>query len=303
MPALLYDTNALVASVKRRGALPSGTGLSASDILQRATEELRGFIVAFLKSLREEYIIAPLTIAASGNTVAIPVRACGAALRTVQFQNNTTQGPCNLPRVEPERVYGYVPAGTVPQGFYFQGNNLIFVGCQNPVGTIFLSYQQRPGQLVFPSATGVISTITPGGSTTAIACSSVPTTFTSAALYDFVSATPNFVASALDVVASVSGTTLTVANALVPSTLAVGDYVCLAGQTPVPQIPFELHDLLAQVTAQEIAQSTGSSRLDAITSKTNQLKSDMMMMLSPRTDGQARPVISRGAGWRRRGGW
>lgn len=298
-----FTTNALVASILRRGALPQGTGLSKSDILQRATEELRGTMVAWLKGLREELIIAPLQINATTLIQPIPPRAAGAAFRTIQFQNNTTQGPFNLPRVEPERAYGYVPAGTCPQGFYFQGNNLVFVGCQNPVGTIFLSYQQRPGQLVFPTACGVISSITPGGSTTAIVCSSVPTTFTSAQLYDFVSHTPNFVASALDVVASVAGTTLTVANALVPSTLAVGDYVCLAGETPIPQLPFELHDLLAQVTAQEIAMSTGSSRLDAITAKTNQLKADMTMLLSPRTDGNARPVISRGAGWRRRGGW
>jgi hypothetical protein len=298
-----YTTNALCASILRRGGLPAGTGLSRADLLQRATEELRGSIYAFLKGLREEFVIAPLVLSPTTNTVTIPVRASGAALRTVQFQNNTTQGYFNLPRVEPERAVAYIAAGTQPQGFFFQGNNLILIGCQNPVGSLQISYQQRGGQLVFPTACGQITSITPGGSTTAIVVSSAPTTFTSSQLYDFVSATPNFVASALDVVAAVSGTTLTVANSLVPSTLAVGDYVCLAGETCIPQLPYELHDLLAQVTAQEIAMSTGSSRLDAITSKTNQLKNDLTNLLSPRTDGQARPVISRGAGWRRRGGW
>lgn len=275
--------------MKRRGFIPSGSGLDTSDILQILTEQLRNYIPAFLKGLREEFIIKQLSVTVTSGTVPIPVRACGVALRTIGWTcADGTVRP--LTRIEPERRQDWPASGGEPQGYMFQGNNVILFPPAS-AGTLVVSYQQRPGELVATTDVGAITAIDAG--TRTLTFDSLPSTFTDAKVYDIVSSAPNFDLLGLDVsVDAATATTLQLTEAI-PAGVFEGNYVCLATETCVPQLPLECFDLLAQAAAVEIAQSTGSSRLQALKDGLKDLREQVAMILSPRSDGSARVIVNR----------
>jgi hypothetical protein len=288
--AVDYTTTGLIANCKRRGFLPSGSGLSSSDILQVLTEQLRNYVTSFLKSLREEYIIASLEVDVTAGVVDAPERAVGAAFRTVKWvMSDGTYLP--LSRIEPENSNNPPSNGAdVPAGYTLQGNQLLLVP-STVTGTAIVSYQQRPGQLVLPSDCGRVTAIDTGTKT--LTFSELPSDFVDSELYDIISGRPNFAARQLD--ASVDSVTSTqmVFTFDLPEGLLVGDYVCIAGETCIPQLPVELHDLVAQAAAAKIASSKGSARAGEIKDALKELREELTVLLSPRDDGAARPIISR----------
>lgn len=281
-------TTALVAGVKRRGFLPVGSGLEAADILEYASDELDVFIPAFLKSIREEYLVATLDLDAAGGVIAAPARAVGAAFRSIgRLMTDGKVEPLN--RIEPENAGSLTGQTGDAVGYMFQGNTIILLPAPTS-GTVRLAYQQRPGRLVLPEACGLISAV---GGTILDSATQWPSTFTTSTPLDVVSVAPNFTAAALDLQPITVDTDEIEFDADIPSTVFVGDYLCLAGETCIPQLPTEVHALLAQATALAIANATGSQRLAAIQKKFDDVLKDTRALLSPRSDGSARVVISR----------
>lgn len=291
-----YTTVGLIANCKRRASLPAGSGFTDNDFLQVLSEQLRNYIPAFLKGIREEFIIAELEISVTSATVPIPERACGAALRTIAWKlSDGTRR--NLPRIEPERRNDFGPTGNEPLGYMFQGNNVILLPAVT-AGTLVVSYQQRPGQLVLPTSCGLVAQLDDAYT---LSFASLPANFTDARVYDIVDPRANFKLFGMDLaVNSATATTLEFTNP-VPAGVFEGCYVCLAQETPIPQTPPEVHDLLAQAAAWEIATSTGSTRKDAIREALKELRAQVTTLLSPRSDGSARVVVTRsrlGRMWR-----
>lgn len=291
-----YTTVGLLANCRRRGFLPSGSGTTDAQLLEVLTEQLRTHVTAFLKGLREEYIIATLTISVTSATVPVPARAVGAALRTVGWlEADGSVTP--LVRIEPERRNNFPVSDSTPAGYMVRGNNLLLVPAAT-TGTIVVTYQQRPGQLVLPTACAAITGIDTGTKT--LSFTSLPNTFLDSEVYDFVPPRPNFDAIQLDTsVDLVTPTTMVLTDA-VPAGLHTGDYVCIATETCIPQVVLEAHDLIAQAAASQLAQSSGSSRKDAIADALKALREQLTVLLSPRVDGSSRPIISKSRiGYRR----
>ncbi len=296
--AIDNTTTSLVASIKRRGFIPAGSGLSTADILAYASDELQNYIPAFLKSIREEFIVASLDLSVTSGTVAAPARAVGAALRTigwVQADGRTRF----LTRVEPENAGGFAGQTGEPAGYMFQGNNVILLPTPSS-GTLRITYQQRPGVLVLPEDCGLITAFDAGAGEATL--DPVHSEWTTDMEFDVVSGSANFQALGLDVQAAQADQ-----NPFqfgdVPVGTRVGDYVCLAGETCIPQLPTEVHALLAQSAALAIANATGSARLAAIQKKFDDTEKHLTMILSPRSDGSARPIVSNSRIGRWNMGW
>lgn len=295
-----HTTTALVAGIKRRGFIPAGSGLSATDILAYATDELESYIPALLKSIREEYLIASLDIAVSSGTVVAPERAVGAALRTISWVL-TDDRDRPLPRIEPENAGCFTGQHGDPVGYMFEGNNIILLPAPTS-GTLRLTYQQRPGVLVLPESCARVTSLNGGGGSD-VTVTPAQTSWADDLLLDVVSAAPNFPALAIDATATGASTTALNFDGGQPTGLAIGDYVCLAGETCIPQIPTEVHGLLAQAAAHAIANATGSQRVATIKAKLDAVEAQTKVLLSPRSDGSARVVISRSRIGRWAAGW
>ncbi len=294
-----YTTTGLLRNLKRRGFIPSGSGLTTSDLLEVASEQLRTYIPAFLKGLREEFIIAQLAITVTAPTVPIPVRACGVALRSIGW--TCSDGSVRqLTRIEPERRNDWALSGSEPQGFMFQGNSAILIPAVSS-GTLVVSYQQRPGELVLPTDCCVVASWV---SETALSVSgTLPTSFAVGAICDVVRATPNFDLLGMDCEITglfPAGPLTTVQLSSAPEDTVEGDYLCMASETPIPRLPLECFDLLAQATAFQIASDTGSERLPAIKLGLDRVEQQVTAVLSPRSDSTARVIVNR-SGIGRRG--
>ncbi len=160
-------------------------------------------------------------------------------------------------------------------------------------GTLRLFYFGRPNSLVATSAVATISSIDVTRlivTTTA----TIPSTMTSGVSVDFVDATPGFRSLAIDqaTTGTVAGTTVTLSTAL-PASVLAGDYVCLAGESPVPQIPVELHPLLAQRVVVKALEALAPDKMVAAKAICDEMRKSALTLLTPRAEGSARVIVNR----------
>lgn len=305
-----YLTSEFMASLKYRGFLPNTPATSSnSELLRLATEEARTYIMALLKSVREEYGVysTDVDLEAGTDTYTIPVRASGQALRHVAYVDSTGyEIPLNA--VDPANRsldFGRQTTGE-PAAYVLQGNHLIVLPTPDAGYTLRLKYLARPNRLVYPTAVGQITAINTGTRACTLqipeytdlngvlvdADATVPDTFTSNATYDFVRGEPGFESLAIDQSATVASNVLTFSSAL-PDDLAVGDFVCLAGESPIPQIPVECHELLAQRLAYKEAAVTTSPKAKALKVELDEMRKDVMTLLTPRVSSASRVMVYR----------
>ncbi len=187
--------------------------------------------------------------------------------------------------------------------FYLERNTLVFYSAP-PAGSLLLRYPLRLSELVLPTDTAnvrTISTINTGTKTLTLSG-----TFTNAAgLCDFVQARPQFDLLSMDAAFSGSGTSTLIFTADLPDGLAVGDYVCTPKKSPVCLAPLELHEVLAQHVAWVTLVAKGDPKAQALSDLRDDTKKRVLGLLEPRPS-KPRSVINRNApGWNRFGsyGW
>lgn len=88
----------------------------------------------------------------------------------------------------------------------------------------------------------------------------IPSTMVAGVKIDLLQTQPGHQTLNMDVVipsGSISGTTITFPDNTIPSNTEVGDYICLAGECIIPQIPTDLHTSLADRAAMRILEAIG----------------------------------------------
>lgn len=246
-----YDTAALLSAIRREARAPDATasGWADSDLLARANAEVRQYIAPRLLRAREEFLVAvkDVSLVAGTEAYALPSRAILGKLREVQLVASDGNHR-NLPQGTPERLHGQDTTGNngTPSFYFFRGHEVVLVPPPDASDypTLRLHYFRRLNRLV---ATSDVLTVTdvasapqydgtkPSGITTSTPC-------------DVVSGTEPFPSRSDDVTPSaVAAGYVTFSSAV--SGAAAGDYICLAGEAPVLQLPPEFFDLLVLKTA------------------------------------------------------
>lgn len=289
--ATQYTSDILVASIKRRGSIPTSQNfLKSADFYALINDELQSSLVPMLMAVREEYFVADFDYAIQANQASyrIPQRAIGGKLRDVlRVRSDGSAYP--LPRLDEADVAsnrsGY-------EGFYLMGNSVLI----NPIPTsttdsLRMRHFRRPNTVVDVSAAAQIVAI--DTVLKQITCSTVPSTFTTGVTCDFIKAQSGFECLQIDApISSVAGALVTFAS--LPSDLAVGDWISLAGESPIPQIPQELHPLLAQMVTVKCLEALGDEEgLQAAQGKLKELKESVMHVVTPRVDGAMKKIKSR----------
>jgi hypothetical protein len=294
-----YTASFVLASIRRRGWFPTGEdGFTTVDGFALMNEESRVYVTSVLKSCREEYLVNEqdhdVAFTAGQAQVRVPSRCVGSALRSIWILDSSDE-PQPLNRIEPERQHLYPGRGS-PVGYVLRGNTIQLLPAPDAAGTLRLGYLQRLSTVVAEDACGLITAI--NTLTREVTLSALPSTFTVAETYDLVQGEPPFSALAIDQTVTIAGSVLTFSS--VPDDLAVGDYVCLAGETPIVQLPLECHALLAQRVTVKVLEAQGGPRYDAAKASLDEMKADVLRLLSPRVTGSTRPIINpNGPGMRR----
>jgi len=286
---MAYTTTDFIADVKLRAFLPTSQAtFGSTDILLLADAEMQTAVIPLVQSVRSDYWV---TYADSVITVAvanydIPVRAIGMALRDVQYVESGGLIR-SLPQIMIDDIKTTIQGE--PEAFYVRQNQVyLYPTPSSTTGTLRLYYQLRPGQLVLTTATGLISSISTVANTATV--SSIPSTWSSAFTYDLIRQDGASEPLALDqAVSTVAGTTLTF-TATMPTSLRVSDYVALAGQSPIPQIPAELRPVLAQATAVRMMESMMLPGVDFARNTLNKEIETATKLLSPRVSGEVKKI-------------
>lgn len=300
--ANVYSATFLVSSIKRRGLIPTGqTTFTDAELLLIANEEVQTYIVPILSGVRERYGLTTTTQAYTAGTADydIPTRAVGSNPERVLKLDSDRYVP--LDRIEPSRENDFGATGD-PVGYLLKGNKVQLIPNPSAGGTIKFEFFERPNRVVALTEVAEVATAAAVGATSVTVSSTVPATYTTSVTYDFVQGTPHFNTTARDLTPSaVSGTTWSYASGL-PVALAKGDYICLANESPIPQVPVELHSVLAQRVAYRVFESLGNvAKAGQLEGQASKMAEKAKSLLAPRSDGSPRVIINRnGPGWGRR---
>lgn len=305
-----YDTTTLADDVAERGSLPANDlRFTTAKILAAATLELREGVAPMLSVSRAEHLVYPYTAAVVSGTAEyrMPPRAIGGSLRDVEFigTDNQPHSLRQLSQDEAEEIGGSNNTGT-PYAYYTRNYHVRLVPVPNVAGTLSLPYYARPNKLVVAGLAAVSGARATAISTTAY--NSVADTLlitilgdpptaiqggvAGAMALDIVRATPGFEtltttteASTTIVEISPNVWTYTLTGVVADPGVVSGDYVCVAGEAPVPQVPVEMHGLLAARAARRLVKATGDARWQDLNADVVELEDKAKSWLSPRVAG------------------
>lgn len=305
-----YDTTAhLLPSVRQRAFVPqSNATFKPVDTLRMMTEVLHSRIVPELLKVREEYYVTTVDVpfVAGVAEYVAPARALGGELRdvlVVQTDGKTR----NLDEMDPERLVGLNAARGTPNQFTMRADFVQVAPIPDTAGeSLRFVYHRWPSVLIETSAAARITTpIFQGGPSLNLA--NDPVGWTTAMRYDVVEGVPPFRILAADLIATVVGAGITFTTNL-PTGLKVTDYVCIAGESPVAQIPYALYPLLVEATAGEQMRATGDLQRAAASDQLFEVKlRAAKSVVGKRVKGEVRRMTNgmdkwRGPAWKP-GGW
>jgi hypothetical protein len=93
---------------------------------------------------------------------------------------------------------------------------------------------------------------------------------------------------------SVSGNIISFPKNVVPLNFVVGDYICLENESIIPQIPSDLHSLLAEKTCARILMSIGDSEgLQVSAAKINELEKRQGTIVDNRVEGAPIKIVNK----------
>lgn len=257
-----YDTTELLVQI-RKHARVGDDDPDATDtiLLENATEILQSVYAPLVRTVRSDYYVTTkrIALAAGRSGYPIPRRAVTSSVRRVRLldANSRELGMVQVPYEDilSSRT-GVRPA------WYAITDDKILVAPVPTVATYTLevAYEYRPSALIVPDLNAnthalVVSEAydSPTADTHTVAVT--PSFFTNDDMIDIVHKDAPFSSPVID--ATVDARTggafldlLSYSGVQEPVLgLVLGDYVCFAGETPVPQIPAELHPILAKHTA------------------------------------------------------
>jgi hypothetical protein len=295
---------AFIAGVKRRANIPtSDEAWTTADFLAYANDAMVSYIAPLLRRLSEEFFVTDLDTTVTSGTAAYRIsnRALGEALRDVQY--TVSGGYQSMLRRSPQELSGSQSSGTFPV-FYLRDDKVVLVPTPaNSTDVLRIKAMLRPNKVVASdrvfnvesvgSGTAVLGRI--DGDTSGDDAADFFNSNASSGRVDIIRPLPGFRSIVIDTVATFSTVTATFTSGTsITDLLTVGDYVCIAGEAPMPQLPAELHPLLAQEVACAVLRASGDAAgLGMAEKERDRLEGIAIGLLSPRTENQPRYVSNK----------
>lgn len=309
-------TSEMLKSIKRRALVPDNQNtFTDQDFIDLMNEEMMISLVPSVLQTKEEYFIYKeiIPLIADKSNYPIPERALANKLREICFVDNISSPPRNeyeMTQIAVDDRYTGLSNGTGSSDFtgfrrfYLLGSDIILhpsVG-PSPYGGLAFYYYLRPNTLVKDSAVATITNI--NRTTGDITLSVIPSGYGIASpgsnqpiRYDVIkSKSPHNILKINLTINSLNTTTKVVnmTTSEIPLDLEIGDYFALAGQSCIPNIPTELHSVLAQRVAQRILEAMGDTEgLTNATNKIQEMEAKMSSMLDNRVEGSPRKIVNR----------
>lgn len=292
-------TNTLIENIKRRAMLPSNqnTFLEA-DFLAFANEEMDLGVVPHVLSFHEEYYVFTDSIELQPTTIRynIPHRAIGNKLREVRYKDlNGNIFEMTQVAIEDEGYFQYNNIGSNPgslRSFSIEGSEILLNTHPNTIsmmGYLELMYYIRPNTLVSENRTAKVTSIV-GNTVTIDAYSSA---FNGITKFDITSIKNPHKLIAVDIepIALATPSLLQFTFSEIPANIQIGDIIAISEETIIPQMPVELHSMLAQRVAIRCLEALGDTQgLQNATAKLVEMEQKTSIIIDNRVEGAAKKI-------------
>lgn len=296
-----YLADELITAAKEEGVFPGSAEASFTPRIRRLlNREQRLYLMTVLKSVREEYQeqTQSIPLVSGVQTYRLPTRAVAAGIKLVERLMGGEHVVLEPISQRDAAVYGGDGYGT--GDYVLEANNLRLLPSVTASGALRITYYRRFNTLVAADEAAEVEDI--DTVTGEVTLASLPSDFASDTPFDLIRGTPHFDVLAMDIAASLVGSVLTFTPAELPSDLVVGDFVALAGQTPICNAPLEMQDLLVKRAVYVYLLGQGDPKAAAAKASMDESEQHAKALLSPRVEASEALLINRnGPGWNRWG--
>lgn len=291
----------LIESVRNRAMIPDDiTVYDDEAILEILNEEIDVGLLNTIMTLHEEHLVTFTDAVATSEDsnskrLIIPSRAVGSKLRDLHAVVGSQT--YEMSRVDLGEIsdfnYGNTMGGDL---FYVEGDEIVIMSPRLFEGSRFrMYYHLRPNYITLEKTSAQIVGI--DRTTGVIQFDTIPKEFSNLTEADFIqNKSPNKILS-FDISVtsvSISTRTITVDPTSIPSRLSAGDWVCFPETSPYPNVPTELHPILAQRAAVFILEAMGDTEgLGNARGKLAQMEKSVQKLLDNRVEGANRKLKSR----------
>lgn len=303
-----WDTRALFTRVTTDARVPLGAQYrTISNLLPVLDRHLRALVVPHLLNVCEDWLTQTVTypIVTGQDVYRLPsrnLRVLDVAMTDAQGRVRRGFSRATAAQAKHRRAEWWIKDKGTPLYWLVEGSHLRLYPVPDTSGqyTLSVRYARRPGRLVDsqanapsgPATMAFIST-SPGDLSVNISPAGAFGT-TGTVVVDVLRGTPGFEPVIDDVTATIStgGAYLNFTGytaATLP--IAVGDYITLAGTSPVPQIPLDYITILELATVEQLCRENGDkSGTESARDARLRLMESAQSILEPRAD-EAQVVV------------
>ena len=297
----------LISSIKRRALIPTNqSAFTNDDFLQLANEEISLGILPSILRLHEDYLLYTEQINLVNNQTrySIPSRSIGNKLREVSYKDTngnifemTRIGVQDLP------AYNGTYTSNLVKAFYVENNEIVLVPniTGSVTGSLMMSYYLRPNALVEEDRSAKILSINTVTGTLIVDV--MPESFSVSdsngqpVKYDLIKSQSPFITLKASIVpTTINHTTkeIVFSPTNIPSSLAVGDYINFEDECVVPQIPQDLHVVLAHRVATRCLEALGDAQgLQIANQKLAEMELNTTNLIDNRVEDAPQKVVNR----------
>ncbi len=294
-----YTVNDLIASVKRRGAVPIAQNtFSSDDLLVFANEVMDETLGPIILSLREEFYLTheDITTETGSREYPIPYRAFGSKVRIIKPVDSSGKEGLPLTAIALDQTYefNYDQYSTFNRGFYLKNDSIVLTQDPSGIGSTVLRlyYYLRPNDMVVLNRASKIRSV--DFDNNMVTVETVPSNISTGVKLDLIQSLPNFKTYDFDLTANVNAVSkvITFTDPL-PDNLQAGDYICTAGETVCPPLPADVIPVLEQSTVCKVLEAQGDTEgLKNAYARLEKLESKLFNLIDQRLESPGKKAVS-----------
>jgi hypothetical protein len=287
----------LIESVENRSHVPvNQSTFTAQKFLDFATEELRLSLIPFILSMNEDYMLYEIEVdmEEGKKEYTIPSRGTGVKLKDLQVKDsNGNYREMTRISIGERFTDDYGDYYYNLSRFYIKNNKVVLLGNPQPGYKLVFIVYIKPSTLVTEDRVGIISGINTTNNT--IVVDQIPEVFTTSEKYDLYKASSPYNVLKIDFnIVSLNVTTNSITLSEIPDGLEIGDHISLANESIIPQVPEELHVMLAQMVTCRVMESQGDTEgLRNAMAKLQSMKDEGGLIIDNRVTDAPRKVKNR----------
>lgn len=302
-----FTSSVLLKSIKQRAMIPENQStFTNEDLLSFANEEIHMGMVPMILRHHEDYFLVQETIplVAGKSDYQIPGRAIGNKLRDLAYKD-LNGNIYKMTRIEVQDVSSYNAQYNADSvyAFYIMNNKVCLKpeNNNNSFGSLVMSYYMRPNNMVTEDRVAIVQAV--NFTTGEVSVNDIPVDQFDAAIMsplttlDIIQKDSPSVLLKYDILPTtvdIVNNTITFNPSDLPADLRAGDYINLACEAIVPQIPSDLHMQLAQRVAIRCYEAIGDAQaVQTASAMLGEMNTNASSIIDNRAEGNPRKVVNR----------